>query len=349
MLLQTKNQLYKERRRLSIEKKPIIFAIETSCDETAVSILKGHNELLSNLVVSQIDIHKDFGGVVPEIAARKHVEFLYQLSLKAFEEAQIEPTQLNAIAVSYGPGLIGSLLIGTSFAKGMSLSLNLPLIGVNHLVGHIYANFLDFPELKPPFVTLLVSGGHTMILLVKDYFDFEIIGETRDDAAGEAFDKVARILNLEYPGGPIIDQIAKSGKSIYKFPKPLYNVGYDFSFSGLKTAVLYFVKDSRKAKIEDIAASFQEAIIDTLVHKVTKYALKSGIKDVVIAGGVASNSFLRKKLNTYRDELNIYYPQLKYCTDNAAMIARAAYEKYKRNMFNDLDLDVEPNLGLSKV
>jgi N6-L-threonylcarbamoyladenine synthase len=311
--------------------------------------LKGTNNLLSNIVVSQIDIHKVFGGVVPEIAARKHIEFLFKLTQIAFEQSKIAPHKIDAVAVSYGPGLIGSLLVGTSFAKGMSLSLNIPFIGVNHLIGHIYANFLDFPELKPPFLTLLVSGGHTMLLLTKDYLEFEIIGQTRDDAAGEAFDKVARILGLGYPGGPIIEEKAKVGKNIYNFPRPLYDVGYDFSFSGLKTSVLYFVNEHPEAKIEDIAASFQDAIVDTLVHKVTKYALENNIHDIVIAGGVASNSALRKKLDEFKHKINIYYPRLTLCTDNAAMIARAAYEKYMRNMFNNLDLDVSPNLGLSEV
>ncbi|RMA71455.1 tRNA (adenosine(37)-N6)-threonylcarbamoyltransferase complex transferase subunit TsaD [Petrotoga olearia] len=331
------------------EKEPIIFGIETSCDETAVAILKGKDKILSNLVYSQIDVHKVFGGVVPEVAARKHVEVLYKLSLKAFEEAEITPYNIDAIAVSFGPGLIGALLIGVSFAKGMSLSLGKPLIGVNHLMGHIYANFLDFPKLKPPFVTLLVSGGHTAILLVKDYLDFEIIGETRDDAAGEAFDKVARILDLGYPGGPVIDEISKKAQKLYDFPRPLYDRGYDFSFSGLKTSVLYFVRDYPHSKKEDIAASFQEAIIDTLVHKVTKFAIKENIKDIVIAGGVAANSLLRKKLNTFKDKLNIYYPRQSLCTDNAAMICRAGYEKYVRTMFDTLDLDVVPNLGISKI
>lgn len=269
--------------------------------------------------------------------------------MTAFEEANIEPEDLDCVAVSYGPGLIGSLLIGSSFAKGMSLSLNKPLIGINHLIGHIHANFLEFPDLKPPFLTLLVSGGHTMIIMVKDYFDFEIIGETLDDAAGEAFDKVARILDLEYPGGPLIDELSEKAKTAYNFPKPLYNKGFDFSFSGLKTSVLYFVKEHPEANKADIAASFQESIIDTLVHKTTKFALKENIKDVVIAGGVAANSLLRSKMDSFKDQLNIYYPRLSLCTDNAAMIARAAYEKYIRKMFDDLDMDIIPNLGLTKV
>ncbi len=329
-------------------KDPIILSIETSCDETAICILKGKNEILSNIVLSQIDIHKLFGGVVPEVAARKHIKFMNEITEKAIKEANIKLNQIDAIAVTKGPGLVGALLIGINFAKALSLNLNIPLIGVNHLMGHIYANFLSFHELKPPFVTLLVSGGHTMILDTKDYMDFEIIGQTKDDAAGEAFDKVARMLDLGYPGGPIIDKLAKVGKKIYKFPKPLYNKGYDFSFSGLKTSVLYFKKDNPEAKIEDIAASFQESLIDTLIHKTTKYARRNNRKKIVVAGGVAANSNLREKLKNLKD-LEIFYPEMKLCTDNAAMIARAAYEKFIRNDFSDFDLDAIPNLALKQL
>lgn len=327
---------------------PIILSIETSCDETAVCILQGKNKILSNIVLSQIDIHKVFGGVVPEIAARKHIKFLNNITKEALKEAKIELKDINAIAVTKGPGLVGALLIGLNFAKALSLNLNIPLIGVNHLMGHIYANFLSSPDLKPPFVTLLVSGGHTMILDTKDYMDFEIVGQTKDDAAGEAFDKVARMLELGYPGGPIIDKLAKVGKKIYKFPKPLFNKGYDFSFSGLKTSVLYFKKDNPEAKIEDIAASFQESLVSTLIHKTVKYAKINNRKKIVIAGGVAANSTLREKLNDYK-EFDIYLPEMKYCTDNAAMIARAGYEKYIRNDFSDFDLDSIPNLALKEL
>jgi len=327
---------------------PIILSVETSCDETAICILKGKNTILSNIVVSQIDIHKLFGGVVPEVAARKHIKFIHEITEKAVKEAKIKLNEIDAIAVTKGPGLVGALLIGINFAKALSLNLNIPLIGVNHLMGHIYANFLSFPDLKPPFVTLLVSGGHTMILDTKDYMDFEIIGQTKDDAAGEAFDKVARMLDLGYPGGPIIDKLAKVGKKIYKFPKPLYNKGYDFSFSGLKTSVLYFRKDNPEAKIEDIAASFQESLVDTLVHKTIKFAKENKRDKIVIAGGVAANSTLREKLKNY-DNLNIYFPEIKMCTDNAAMIARAAYEKFIRNDFSDYSLDAIPNLGLKSL
>ncbi|WP_047265055.1 tRNA (adenosine(37)-N6)-threonylcarbamoyltransferase complex transferase subunit TsaD [Marinitoga sp. 1155] len=332
--------------------EPIIFSIETSCDETAVAILKGKNKVLSNLVVSQIDIHKIFGGVVPEIASRKHLNYLNQLTKKAFEEAEIEPDKISAVAVTYGPGLVGALLIGLNFAKGLALNLNKPLIGVNHLYGHIYANFIAFPELKPPFLILLVSGGHTMILLAKDYLHFEIIGQTIDDAAGEAFDKVARMLKLGYPGGPKIDELAKNGKPVYDFPKPLYNKGYDFSFSGLKTSLLYFIKQNKNFKIEDVAASFQKSLIDTLIHKTIKASKEFKINDIIIAGGVAANSYLREKIKTEKEKnkkLNIYFPPLNLCTDNALMIARAGYEKYIRNKFADLNLDAIPNLGLKDI
>ena len=329
--------------------EPIILGIETSCDETSVCLLKGKNKILSNIVVSQIDIHKVFGGVVPEVAARKHIDFMYKITKQAFEEAKINTEDINAVAVTYGPGLVGALLIGLNFAKALSISLNKPLIKVNHLMGHIYANFIEYPNLKPPFLVLLVSGGHTMILKANDYMNFEIIGQTRDDAAGEAFDKVSRMLNLGYPGGPIIDSYAKRGKDIYNFPKPLYNDGYDFSFSGLKTSVLYFMKKNPNARKEDIASSFQSALVDTLIHKVTKYALKNKINDIVIAGGVAANSLLRKKLSEFSNKLNIYYPSIEICTDNAAMIARAGYEKYIRNIFTDLNIDAIPNLSLKEL
>nr|WP_276318758.1 tRNA (adenosine(37)-N6)-threonylcarbamoyltransferase complex transferase subunit TsaD [Marinitoga lauensis] len=245
-----------------------------------------------------------------------------------------------------------ALLIGLNFAKGLALNLNKPLIGVNHLYGHIYANFLAFPDLKPPFLVLLVSGGHTMILHAKDYLHFEIVGQTMDDAAGEAFDKVARMLNLGYPGGPKIDELAQKGEPIYEFPKPLYHKGYDFSFSGLKTALLYFTKENNNYKIEDVAASFQKALIDTLVHKTIKASKDLKVNDIIIAGGVAANSYLRKKINEEKSKnkkLNIYFPPLNLCTDNALMIARAAYEKYIRNQFADLNLDAVPNLGLKDI
>ncbi|SHF21401.1 O-sialoglycoprotein endopeptidase [Marinitoga hydrogenitolerans DSM 16785] len=332
--------------------EPIIFSIETSCDETAVAILKGKNEVLSHYVVSQIDTHKIFGGVVPEIAARKHLNYLNNITEKAFEEAKIKLEDISAIAVTYGPGLVGALLIGLNFAKGLALNLNKPLIGVNHLYGHIYANFLAFPDLKPPFLVLLVSGGHTMILHAKDYLHFEIIGQTIDDAAGEAFDKVARMLDLGYPGGPKIDELAQKGKPIYDFPKPLYHKGYDFSFSGLKTSLLYFTKKNDNYKIENVAASFQKALIDTLIHKTIKVSKDLNVKDIIIAGGVAANSYLRKKINEEKIKnkgLNIYFPPLNLCTDNAVMIARAGYEKYIRNQFADLNLDAVPSLGLKDI
>jgi N6-L-threonylcarbamoyladenine synthase len=329
--------------------EPIILGIETSCDETAVAVLKGNKNILSNLIVSQIDIHKAFGGVVPEIASRKHIEYLYKLTEKALVEAKITIEDVSAVAVTYGPGLAGALLIGLNFAKGLSLNYNIPLIKVNHLMGHIYANFLSYPDLEMPFIVLLVSGGHTMIIKVDDYNSFEIIGNTRDDAVGEAFDKVARIVGLGYPGGPAIEKIAGNGNPVYNFPKPMMNKGYDFSFSGLKTAVLYFLKNNPESKIEDVACSFQKTVAEILTEKVTKASKENNIKNIVIAGGVAANKVLRKSFDDYKNDFNIYYPDLIYCTDNAAMIARAGYEKYIRNDFGDMSADAVPNLSLKEI
>jgi len=331
-----------------INLEPLIMAIESSCDETSVAILKGKNDLLSNIVVSQIDIHKEFGGVVPEVAARKHIEFIDDTVKKALNDAGVSIEQIDAFAVTVGPGLVGALLVGLNYAKGLALSQNKPLIGVNHLMGHIYANFLAFDTLTPPFIILLVSGGHTMILKADSETDFKIIGETKDDAAGEAFDKVSKILGLGYPGGPVIDEYAKKGILDHKFPKPLYYEGYDFSFSGLKTSVLYYIRDNEEYNINNVAASFQESVVDTLIHKLIRYSDESGINNIVIAGGVAANSFLRKKLEIIKDK-NIYIPPMKFCTDNAAMIARAAYEKYVRNMFSDLSADAVPNLTINEI
>ena len=329
--------------------EPIILGIETSCDETAVAVLKGNKTILSNLIVSQIDIHKAFGGVVPEIASRKHIEYLYKLTEKALVEAKITIEDVSAVAVTYGPGLAGALLIGLNFAKGLSLNYNIPLIKVNHLMGHIYANFLSYPDLEMPFIVLLVSGGHTMIIKVDDYNSFEVIGNTRDDAVGEAFDKVARIVGLGYPGGPAIEKISENGNPIYDFPKPMMNKGYDFSFSGLKTAVLYFLKNNPESKIEDVACSFQKTVSEILTEKVTKASKENNIKNIVIAGGVAANKVLRKSFDGFKNEFNIYYPDLIYCTDNAAMIARAGYEKYIRNDFGDMSADAVPNLSLKEI
>jgi len=324
--------------------------IETSCDETSVAVLE-NEKVLSNIVFSQISIHKKFGGVVPEVAARHHLLNLPIIYEKALEEAGISGKQINAIAVTYGPGLIGALLVGLSFAKGLALRYEIPLIGVNHIIGHVYANYIAYPDLKPPFIVLMVSGGHTEILKVEEN-KIEVLGKTVDDAAGEAFDKVARILGLGYPGGPEIEKISKAGDpNKFNFPRPMLNSNdYNFSFSGLKTSVLYTVQELKnKIPVADIAASFQEAVIDVLLKKTFKAARNNGINKIVLAGGVAANSRLREKAQILGKKFNykILIPPLEYCTDNAAMIAMAGYHKYQNGEFDSLELEAIPNLKIN--
>ncbi|QTA38874.1 tRNA (adenosine(37)-N6)-threonylcarbamoyltransferase complex transferase subunit TsaD [Thermosipho ferrireducens] len=329
----------------------LVLGIETSCDETSVAVLKD-GKILSNVVASQIEIHKKFGGVVPEIAARHHLTNLPIVFKEALSKANIKLNELNGIAVTYGPGLIGALLVGLSFAKGLSLSLNIPFVGVNHIIGHIFANYIVYPDLKPPFIVLMVSGGHTEILKVSDYENIEVLGKTVDDAAGEAFDKVARILGLGYPGGPEIEKAALTGKKDrFKFPRPLLNSNdYNFSFSGLKTSVLYKTKEFQNESIpvEDIAASFQEAVVEILLKKTFKAARNSGIRTIVLAGGVAANKRLREEANKLANayNYNILIPPLQYCTDNAAMIAMAGYYKLSKKQFDDISLEAVPNLTI---
>ncbi|MBB6062725.1 N6-L-threonylcarbamoyladenine synthase [Thermosipho japonicus] len=329
----------------------IVLGIETSCDETSVAILSD-GKILSNVVSSQIDIHKKFGGVVPEIAARHHLSNLPIVFKKAIDMANISLDQIDLISVTYGPGLIGALLVGISFAKGLSLRLGKPLIGVNHIVGHVFANYITYPHLKPPYIVLMVSGGHTEILLVKEDDKIEVLGKTVDDAAGEAFDKVARILGLGYPGGPEIDKLSKNGdENKFNFPRPMLDSkNYNFSFSGLKTAVLYTVQkfDNDNVPKEDIAASFQKAVVDILLKKTFKAAKNSNVNTIVLAGGVAANSYLRKKAQELSEKQNIkvLIPPLEFCTDNAAMIAMAGYKLYKKGISSDLTLEAVPNLKI---
>lgn len=336
-------------------KKAIILGIETSCDETAAAVLAGRREILSNIVSSQISLHKKYGGVVPEIASRRHVETINLVIAEALEEAGIDWSNLSAVAVTQGPGLVGALLIGISAAKCISYFCNIPLLGVNHLEAHIYANFLVHPRLKPPFVALIVSGGHTTLVLMKDYFEIEVIGETLDDACGEAFDKIARFLDLGYPGGPVVDRIAKDGNpsSIY-FPRALDKKGnYNFSFSGVKTAVINYVnrekKKGRDIPTADLVASFQEALIDVQVNKLIQLALEKDVDKIVLAGGVAANSALREKLISQAKEakIKLFYPPPELCTDNAAMIACLGYYRYQAGFFSPLDIDVDSNLKLA--
>ena len=325
-----------------------VLAIESSCDETAVAILEdGH--LLSSVVSSQIEVHRKFGGVVPEVAARRQLEVIDDLVLEALRTCGTELAEVDVFAATLGPGLVGSLLVGLSFAKGLALSLNRPFVGVNHLYGHVYANYLVYRDLEPPFLVLLVSGGHTEILLMKDFNDVELIGKTRDDAAGEAFDKIARLLELGYPGGPSIEESAKRGEVKYRFPRPLTERNnYDFSFSGLKTSVLYFLKKNPESRVEDVAASAQEAIVDSLISKTFAAAENLDVRKIAFAGGVAANLLLRDRAyeKAVQKRLKIFFPPVNMCTDNAAMIAMVAYEKAKRGLFSPLSTNAVPYLSL---
>ncbi|TYB92413.1 MAG: tRNA (adenosine(37)-N6)-threonylcarbamoyltransferase complex transferase subunit TsaD [Kosmotoga sp.] len=325
-----------------------VLAVESSCDETSVAVIKD-GKILSNKTTTQIDIHEKYGGVVPEIAARKHLEYIIPVFEKALEEAHIDLHQVDAFAATYGPGLVGSLLVGLSFAKGLSISLNKPFIAINHLLGHLYANFITFPELKTPFIVLLVSGGHTELFLMENMETIRKIGQTRDDAAGEAFDKIARMLDLGYPGGPAIEKAAESGKDIYTFPRSLRKKNnIDFSFSGLKTSVLYFLRENENFNKEDIAASVQSAIVDSLLEKTFLAADRFETERIVFAGGVAANRHLRNQaqLMAKKRKKKVYFPPIDLCTDNAGMIAYAAYKKTKRGDYSPLDINAVPYLTL---
>ena len=324
------------------EKDTIILALESSCDETACAIVKNGREVLSNIVASQIKTHMQFGGVVPEVAAREHLEAVNEVIAKAFEEANLKPEDITAVAATVGPGLVGSLLVGMNAAKTLSIVFDKPFIGINHLNAHVCANYID-TDLQPPFIALLVSGGHTQIIKVSDYSESEILGETIDDAAGEAFDKVARLLGLPYPGGPNLDKMADTGNpNAYKFTKAKTDE-FDFSFSGLKTAVLQLTKKLSAENPEynkaDVAASFRENITGILAEKTLKAAEKYGIKQVVLAGGVAANSEIRRKIKAFEEKgYKIYIPAMKYCTDNAAMIGSCAY--FHENVITDVGTEV---------
>lgn len=333
-----------------------ILSIESSCDETAAAVVRNGREILSNIIFSQIDLHTVYGGVVPEIASRKHIEKINQVIEEALVKAGVVLEQIDAIAVTYGPGLVGALLVGVSVAKAISFATKKPLIGIHHIEGHICANYIENPDLKPPYLCLVVSGGHSHLVKVIDYGDYKIIGRTRDDAAGEAFDKVARAIGLGYPGGPKIDKISKEGNpEAVHFPRA--KVGdseYDFSFSGLKSSVLNYI-NSCHMKNEticqaDVAASFQKAVIDVLVEHSVKAIQQEKVKKFAIAGGVASNRHLREALRQKCEEHNIgfYYPSPVYCTDNAAMIGVAAYYEYINGRFHGYDLNAVPGLKLGE-
>lgn len=334
-------------------KRILTLGIETSCDETAAAVLSGGREILSNVISTQIPVHQKFGGVVPEIASRKHIVNIMPVIDEAIKTAGVELTEINQVAVTYGPGLVGALLVGVSAAKSLAFALKIPLIAVNHMEGHIFANFLSAPNLEPPFLALVVSGGHSSLINMKGYNNFELIGQTRDDAAGEAFDKIARVMELPYPGGPQIDKLAKEGNpDAIDFPRAKVS-DFDFSFSGLKSAVLNYLNTAQMKGEEinkaDVAASFQKAVIDSLVDKTIDAAKKFKLKKIVLAGGVAANSSLEKNLRGLCEShgLEFFYPTKILCTDNAAMIAcRGYYQSLVKN-FASYDLNAVPNLGIS--
>lgn len=332
----------------------ITFAIETSCDETSCAVLRDGREVLSNIISSQIDVHKKFGGVVPEVASRKHIENIDLIIQQALDEAKVTFEDIDLIGVTQGPGLVGALLVGISSAKAIAYALNKPLIGVNHIQGHICANYIEHKDLQPPFTCLVVSGGHTYLAYANDYIDYELIGRTRDDAAGEAFDKVARTLGLSYPGGPLIDKLSKEGNpNAIDFPRVYLNDNsYDFSFSGLKTAVLNYINNTKQKGgqiiVKDVAASFQQAVIEVLVDKTISLAKERKSNKIVMAGGVAANEGLRNLMKKRGQEegIEILYPSRPLCTDNAAMIGSAAYFNYIKGYTSDYYLNVVPNLEL---
>jgi N6-L-threonylcarbamoyladenine synthase len=326
-----------------------ILGIETSCDETAASVVRDGREVLSSVVSSQIDLHARFGGVVPELASRAHVELLTPVMAQALVEAGVDERGIDAVAVTIGPGLIGSLLVGVSAAKALSLVWDVPFVGVNHLEAHFVAAFLEEPELAPPIVVLLVSGGHTMLVEVREIGKYRVIGQTIDDAAGEAFDKVARFLGLGYPGGPAIDREAMSGDpEAVRFPRGLMNEGFDFSFSGLKTSVINHVRKHPEVSTVDVCASFQEAVVDVLVTKARRAAKELGATGMALAGGVAANSLLRERFldACTEDGLHGFLPSRAMCTDNAAMIAATGFYRLRDDGPTPLDAAADPNLRI---
>lgn len=339
-----------------MERDTLILAIESSCDETAAAVVKNGRTVLSNVISSQIELHKLYGGVVPEIASRKHIEKINQVIEEALGEAQVTLDDLDAIGVTYGPGLVGALLVGVAEAKAISYAKNLPLVGVHHIEGHVSANYIEHLELEPPFLCLIVSGGHTHLVIVKDYGEFEILGRTRDDAAGEAFDKVARAIGLGYPGGPKIDKLSLEGNpDAIVFPKGrIDGAPYDFSFSGVKSAVLNYLNQAkmqgREINRADLAASFQKSVTEVLVEHTVQAAKDYNMKKVAMAGGVAANQHLRAAMREacIREGYQFYYPSPIFCTDNAAMIGAAAYYEYKKGTRHGWDLNAVPNLRLGE-
>ncbi len=326
-----------------------ILGIESSCDETSVAVVKNGREVLSNVISSQVPIHEKFGGVVPEIASRNHVEAISNVTKKALEEANMKLEQMNAISCTYGPGLVGALLVGVSYAKALSYASNIPLVATNHIEGHIAANYLTHKDLKPPFLCLIISGGHTYLVHVKDYKEFEILGKTRDDAIGEAFDKVARVIGLGYPGGPKIDKLAKDGTPNIKLPQTYFE-NLDFSFSGIKTAVINLHHKTPDINKADLAASFEKAVTDVIVNNARKAAESLKINTIALAGGVSANRYIRSRFLELEQthQMKIYYPDPVLCTDNAAMIASAGYYNFINGITANLELNAIPNLKISE-
>ena len=338
----------KEKVEKNIKKDIITMGIESSCDETSVSIVKNGREVLSNIIDTQIPIHVKYGGVVPEIASRNHIEAISRVTKMALEEANIEMKDIDAITPTYGPGLVGALLVGLSYAKALAFANNKPLVGVNHIQGHIAANYITYKELKPPFICVMMSGGNTQIVHVKNYNEYEVLGKTRDDAIGEAFDKVARVVGLGYPGGPKVDKLAKEGTANIDLPRTHFDGDtLDFSFSGIKTAVINLHHKNPDVNKADLCASFEKNVTDTLMENVKKAIERTGMNKIVLAGGVSANSYIRNEFLKLEEEgIKVYMPDLKLCTDNAAMIASAGYYNYIDGKRDTLDLNAVPNLKL---
>ena len=329
-------------------KETLVLGIESSCDETSVAVVKNGREVLSNVIDTQIKIHEQFGGVVPEIASRNHIEAISRVTKLALEQANVKLEDIDVIAPTYGPGLVGALLVGVSYGRGLAYALNKPLVGVNHLEGHISANYITHPDLEPPFLCMMMSGGNTQIILVKDYNTFEVLGKTKDDAIGEAFDKVARVIGLGYPGGPKIDKLAQQGKPNINLPKTRFD-NLNFSFSGIKTAVINLNHNKPGINKADLAVSFEKTVAEILVNHIEEAVKITNINKIVLAGGVSANTYIRKSFDDFAIEknLNIYYPELKLCTDNGAMIASAGYYEFIGGNTSNLELNAIPNLTLS--
>lgn len=339
---------------IDMRKKDIyVLGIESSCDETAAAVVKNGRQVLSNIIASQIMVHRKFGGVVPEIASRKHVEHVLPVIDEALSQAGVSLPEIDAVAVTYGPGLVGALLVGLSAAKSLAWAADKPLIGVNHLEGHVFANFLTDPGLEPPFLALVVSGGHTALLKVTGYNSFSLLGQTRDDAAGEAFDKIARVMGMPYPGGPEIEKLALAGNpNAIEFPRAMLDNPYEFSFSGMKSAVINYLHNEEQARRPvnkaDVAASFQEAVTDVLVQKSVLALQATGLKEIVLAGGVSANKVLQNKLAVAAEEVGarLVHPEKILCTDNAVMIACRGYYQFLAGETSGLDLNADPALKL---